>query len=61
MAKKVQIQLKKSLIGSNQTQRQTVKALGLKKTNSVVTQESTPQIEGMIHRVRHLVEVTDAE
>lgn len=59
--KKVTICLKKSLIGANATQRATVKALGLKKTNSTVVQELTPQIEGMIHRVRHLVEVTGAE
>lgn len=57
---KVIIRLKKSVIGANETQRATVKALGLKKTNSTVEQELTPQIEGMIHRVRHLVEVTEA-
>ncbi len=57
---KVTIRLKKSLIGSTERQRATVKALGLKKTNSTVEQELTPQIEGMIFRVRHLVEVTEA-
>lgn len=57
---KVSIRLKKSIIGANPTQRATIKALGLKKTNSTVEQELTPQIEGMIHRVRHLVEVTEA-
>ena len=40
-------------------QRATVKALGLKKTNSQVVKEVTPQIEGMLHKVRHLVKVEE--
>ncbi len=58
---KVTISLKKSVIGANKTQRATVKALGLTKINSTVEKDLTPQIEGMLHRVRHLVEVTEAE
>ncbi|HAT56887.1 MAG TPA: 50S ribosomal protein L30 [Veillonellaceae bacterium] len=53
------ITLKKSVIGSRPEQVATVKALGLKKTNSSVQQELTPQIQGMIHKVRHLVEVKE--
>lgn len=53
------ITLKKSVIGSRPDQVETVKALGLKKTNSSVKQELTPQIQGMIHKVRHLVEVKE--
>ena len=40
-------------------QRATVKALGLKKTNSQVVKEVTPQIQGMLHKVRHLVKVEE--
>lgn len=51
----VKVTLTKSLIGRPADQRATVKALGLKKTNSQVVKEVTPQIEGMLHKVRHLV------
>ena len=56
---KVTITLKKSVIGSKPDQVATVKALGLKKTNSSGEQELTPQIKGMLHKVRHLVEVKE--
>ncbi len=58
---KVIITLKKSVIGSRPEHIATVKALGLKKTNSSVEKELTPQIKGMIHSVRHLVECKEAE
>ncbi len=56
---KVTVTLKKSVIGSRPEQIATVKALGLKKTNSTVEKELTPQIQGMLHKVRHLVEVKE--
>ena len=55
----VKVILTKSLIGRPADQRATVKALGLKKTNSQVVKEVTPQIEGMLHKVRHLVKVEE--
>ena len=55
----VKVTLTKSLIGRPADQRATVKALGLKKTNSQVVKEVTPQIEGMLHKVRHLVKVKE--
>ena len=55
----VKVTLTKSLIGRPADQRATVKALGLKKTNSQVVKEVTPQIEGMLHKVRHLVKVEE--
>lgn len=58
---KVLITLKKSVIGSRPEHKATIKALGLKKTNSSVVKELTPQIEGMIYAVRHLVECKEAE
>lgn len=58
---KVVITLKKSVIGSRPEHIATVKALGLKKTNSSVVKELTPQIEGMVHSIRHLVECKEAE
>lgn len=45
---KLEITLKRSLIGRPQPQRKTVQALGLGKTNSVVVKEDNPAIRGMI-------------
>ena len=44
----VKVTLTRSLIGRPEDQRATVKALGLKKTNSQIVKEVTPQIEGML-------------
>ena len=55
----VKVTLTRSLICRPEDQRATVKALGLKKTNSQVVKEVTPQIEGMLHKVRHLVKVEE--
>ena len=55
----VKVALTRSLIGRPEDQRATVKALGLKKTNSQVVKEVTPQIQGMLHKVRHLVKVEE--
>jgi large subunit ribosomal protein L30 len=52
---KVKVTLTKSVIGSTERQKQTVKALGLGKMNSSKEHELTPQIEGMILKVKHLV------
>ncbi len=57
--KKIKIQLKRSLIGCSPAQRKVVAALGLKKTNSIVEQNDTPIIKGMINKVSHLVEVIE--
>lgn len=58
-AKKIQIKLVKSVIGSKPNQRATVKALGLGKINSVVEQEVNPVIMGMVAKVSHLVAVEE--
>ena len=52
---KLKITLTRSLIGRPEDQRATVKALGLKKTNSFVVKEDTPVIRGMIRKVEHLI------
>lgn len=56
---KLQITLKRSLIGRPEDQRQTVKSLGLRKTNSTVVKEDNAAIRGMISKVSHLVEVKE--
>lgn len=54
---KIQIKLVKSLIGSTKAQIKVVRALGLKKTNSVVEHQASPTILGMVNAVPHLVEI----
>ena len=54
---KVKITQTKSEIEKTERQKNTVKALGLKGVRSSVEQDLTPQIEGMIKKVSHLVSV----
>ena len=54
---KIKIQLVKSPIGYEKSQKATVKALGLGKIGSTVEQEDTAPIRGMIKKVSHLVKV----
>ena len=56
---KIRIRLKRSLIGKRKEQIGTIKALGLKKINSEVEKEDTPQIRGMIDKVSHMIEVEE--
>lgn len=60
-AKKLKIKWKRSAIGSPKDQKATIRALGLKKLNDEVIHDNTPVIQGMIFKVRHLVEVTEVE
>jgi large subunit ribosomal protein L30 len=54
---KVRITQIKSTIDRTKRQKDTVKALGIKKMNQTVEHEATPQILGMIRKVSHLVKV----
>ncbi len=56
---KIRITQIRSKIGSNQRQKNTLEALGLKKISSSVEAEATPQILGMVNKVRHLLKVED--
>ena len=59
MAKSFRVKLKKSLIGSTQTQKDTVRCLGLKnRINSEVVVADNPANRGQIFKVQHLLEVT---
>ena len=52
---KIRIIQKKSSIGSTGRQKRTLQALGLRKIDSTVEVEATPQILGMVNKVKHLV------
>jgi large subunit ribosomal protein L30 len=54
---KIKIKQVKSQIKCPKVQKLTLEALGFKKLNSVVEHEATPQILGMVEKVKHLVEV----
>jgi len=58
-AKKIQVKLVRSPIGYEQSQKDTVKALGLKRMHQTVEHADTPVIRGMINKVKHLVAVTE--
>ena len=53
---RVRITWKRSTIGRPETQKRTVRALGLRKLNQTVEHDDSPQIRGMINKVSHLVE-----
>ncbi len=55
----IKIQQVRSKIKSPKTQKLTLEALGLKKLNAIVEHEATPQIMGMVQKVRHLVKVIE--
>ncbi len=58
---KLKVTLVKSVIGSSESQKATVKTLGLKKINSIAEHSDTPQIRGMLRKVNHLVKVEETE
>jgi large subunit ribosomal protein L30 len=51
----------KSGIGHNQSQRDTLRSLGLKRMHDTVVKEDRPEIRGMVHTVRHLVSVEEVD
>ena len=51
----------KSVIGSIENHNRTVRALGLKRIRDEKVHADTPQIRGMIHKVRHLVRVEEVD
>jgi large subunit ribosomal protein L30 len=51
------VQLVKSVAGTRQSHRDTVRGLGLRKINSQRVLEDTPAVRGMINKVAYLVKV----
>jgi len=58
---KLQITLKRSLIGRPEDQRVTVRTLGLRKMHQSVVHNDNPAIRGMVNKVIHLVDVKEVE
>jgi len=59
MPRKIRIRQIKSASGHPRDQMQTIRALGIRRLQHVVEHDDTPQIRGMIFKVRHLVEVEE--
>lgn len=59
--KKIKITLVKSPIDRPERQKETLKALGLNKMNASREVEATPQIEGMVRKVKHMLAVEDVK
>lgn len=57
---KIKVTLVKSPIDKTKRQKDTLKALGFRKVNQTVEHESTPQLEGMLRVVGHLVQIENA-
>jgi large subunit ribosomal protein L30 len=57
--KMLTVTLRKSTIGFNKTQAKTVQGMGLRRLNHSVQIQDTPATRGMIHKVRHLVDVQE--
>ncbi len=55
--KTVTVKLVRSVIGTRQDHRDTVRGLGLRRMNSVAVLEDTPSVRGMINKVSYLIQV----
>lgn len=58
---KLKITLVRSLIGRPETQRATVKSMGLRKTNSSVVLVDNESTRGQVRKVSHLVKVEEVQ
>ena len=56
---KLKVTLKRSVIGSTESQQATVRGLGLRKIRGTSVLNNTPAIRGMIKKVMHLIEVEE--
>lgn len=61
MAKQIKITWTKSTIGCPETQRATIKSLGLKKLNHSVVKDDCPEIRGQVNKVKHLLKVEELD
>jgi large subunit ribosomal protein L30 len=55
----IRVTQRKSRNGSDKKQLDTLRSLGLRRINHSVEVSDTAQIRGMLHKVRHLVEVSE--
>lgn len=51
----------KSKIGTKQNHRESLRTLGLRKIRQSVVREDSPEVRGLVHTVRHLVDVEEVK
>jgi large subunit ribosomal protein L30 len=56
---KMTITWRKSAIGYNKDQKDTIRRLGLRRLNQSIELEDTPVHRGMVHKVQHLVDIQE--
>ena len=56
---KIRIKQIKSRIGRPIDQKRTLDALGLRRMNAIVTHKRTPQIQGMVNKIKHLITLVE--
>jgi large subunit ribosomal protein L30 len=61
MVGRVRLTLQRSLIGTTEDQRAAVRTLGLRRRGHSVVRMWSPQLEGVLRKVRHLVAVEPVE
>ncbi|HJR92746.1 MAG TPA: 50S ribosomal protein L30 [Acidimicrobiia bacterium] len=59
--KTVKVTLRRSVIGEKPKTRATVESLGLKRIRHTVEHVDSPTLRGMLHKVRHLVDVEESD
>lgn len=58
---KLEITLVKSTANCSSRQRKIAESLGLRKINSSITKEDTPDIRGKISKIKHLLSVKETD
>ena len=58
---RINITWRKSAIGYNKDQKDTIRRLGLRRLNQTVELEDTPAHRGMVNKVSHLVDLQETE
>jgi len=59
MAGRIRVTLRRSVIGFPRDQRHTARSLGLTRIRTTAVHNDTPQVRGMVGKIRHLVEVEE--
>jgi large subunit ribosomal protein L30 len=55
MVEKIKVKLVRSMIGRPEKQRKVLRGMGLTRLNKTVELKDTPELRGMINKVKHLV------
>ena len=59
--KRIKVKQVRSKIRRPQNQKRTLEALGLRKLNQVVEHDASPEILGMVNKVKHLISVEEVK